>query len=144
MPERARAWRDLARQDLARLRQVCAEELARLEQLIAQRQAEVGAAQDIVRRARSLAGKKVISAEEHQDAERSYQVHQARLEQARAERNAREVEGTLESGERGPDPAPSDLSRKILQALVDEHEVRRNGQDQLTFWMRKRRLQIAG
>src|SRR5262245_2903392 len=95
--ERARAWRDLAWQDLARLRQVWAEELARLEQLIAQRQAELGAAQDAVRRARSLAGKKAISAEEHRDAERSYQVHQARLEQARAERNARAVEGALEA-----------------------------------------------
>ena len=55
-----------------------------------------------------------------------------------------EVEGTLESGERGPDPVPSGLSRKILEALVDDHEVRRNGRDQLTFWMRKRRLQLAG
>jgi anti-sigma regulatory factor (Ser/Thr protein kinase) len=55
-----------------------------------------------------------------------------------------EVEGTLESGERGPDPVHSGLSRKILEALVDDHEVRRNGQDQLTFWMRKRRLPIAG
>jgi serine/threonine-protein kinase RsbW len=55
-----------------------------------------------------------------------------------------EVEGTLESGERGPDPAQSALSSKILEALVDEHKIRRNGQDQLTFWMRKRRLQIAG
>jgi hypothetical protein len=55
-----------------------------------------------------------------------------------------QVEGTLESGERGPDPVHSGLSRKILEALVDEHEVRRNGQDQLTFWMRKRRLPIAG
>jgi putative peptide zinc metalloprotease protein len=94
--ERARAWHDLARQDLARLRQVCAKELVRLEKQIAQCQAEVTAAQDVARRARLLAGR-AISAEQCQEAVRKHQVCQARLEQAQAEKDAREARGTLEA-----------------------------------------------
>src|SRR5262249_50159276 len=63
--ERAKVWHDLARQDLARLHQVFEKELARLDQQIAQYQAEVTAAQDAARRARTLAGS-AISAEQHQ------------------------------------------------------------------------------
>src|SRR5262249_43035142 len=94
--ERARAWHDLARQDLTRLRQVFEKELARLDKLIAQCQSEVPAAQDAARRARSLAGR-AISAEQHQEVERRYQVCQAQLEQARAEKHVREAKGTLEA-----------------------------------------------
>src|SRR5688572_25029162 len=36
-----------------------------------------------------------------------------------------EGEGTFE--DTGPDPAPSELSAQILAAVVDEHEVRRDG-----------------
>jgi multidrug resistance efflux pump len=94
--ERARAWHDLARQDLARLRQVCDKELARLEKHIAACQAEVTAAQDAVHRAAPLAGK-AISAEQYQEAVRRYQVGQAHLEQAQAEKHAHEAKGTLEA-----------------------------------------------
>jgi multidrug efflux pump subunit AcrA (membrane-fusion protein) len=94
--ERARAWHDLARQDLTRLRQVLEKELARLDKQIAQCQAEVTAAQDAVRRGRSLLGK-AISAEQHQEVERRYHVCRAQLEQAQAEKDARAAKGTLEA-----------------------------------------------
>jgi hypothetical protein len=40
----------------------------------------------------------------------------------------------------GADPTPSDLSSQILAAVVDEHDVRRDG-EQLRFHMAKRRVE---
>jgi multidrug resistance efflux pump len=94
--ERAKAWHDLAWQDLTRWRLVFEHELGRLDKLIAQGQAEFIAAQDAARRARSLIGK-AISREQYQEAERKYQVCQAQLEQAQAEKRVREAKGTLEA-----------------------------------------------
>jgi multidrug resistance efflux pump len=95
--ERARAWHDLARQDLTRLRQVLKKELARLEKQIALCQAEVSAAQEAAHRGRSLLGKAAISAQEYQELERRLHVGQAQLEQAQAEKEAHEAKGTLEA-----------------------------------------------
>ncbi len=94
--ERARAWHDLARHDLTRLRQVCEKELARLDKHIAQCQADLTAALEAARRARPLVGS-AISTEQHQEAERKYQVCQAQLEQAQAEKHVRVAKGTLEA-----------------------------------------------
>jgi multidrug efflux pump subunit AcrA (membrane-fusion protein) len=94
--KRAMAWYDLARQDLTRLRQVFEKELVRLDKHIAQCRAEVTAAQDAVRRVRSLVGK-AVSAEQYQEVERRYQVCQSQLEQVQAEKHAREAKGTLEA-----------------------------------------------
>jgi multidrug resistance efflux pump len=93
----------LARQDLARLRQVLAQELTRLDKQIAQCQAQLTAAQEAARRARSLVGN-ALSAEEYQDTQRRYLVVRAQLEQAQAERQARQAKGTLE--------AESELARR--------------------------------
>ena len=95
--ERARAWHDLARQDMTRLRQVFKKELARLDKQIAQCQAELSAAEGSARRGRSLLARAAISAEDYQQAERRYSVCQAQLEQAHAEKEAREAKGTLEA-----------------------------------------------
>src|SRR5262249_40156117 len=92
----ARAWHDRARQDLKCLRQVFEKELARPDKQIAQSQAEVAAAQDAARRARSLVGK-AIAAEQYQQIERRCVVCQAQLEQAQAERHASEARGTLKA-----------------------------------------------
>jgi multidrug efflux pump subunit AcrA (membrane-fusion protein) len=94
--ERARAWHDLARQDLGRLRQVCESELASLDKQIAQCQAELTAAQHATRRAAHLLGN-AISVEQLEDIHRRHRVCQARLEQVRAEKSAREAKGTLEA-----------------------------------------------
>ena len=94
--ERARAWSDLARQDLTRLRDARDGERTRLDQLSAERPAELGAARDAVRRLGSLAGN-AVSAEERQEAERRHQVCQARLEQARAEMLTLKAKETLEA-----------------------------------------------
>lgn len=94
--ERARTWRDRARQDLTRLRQVCEKELAGLDKQVAQCRAEVTAAENAARRARSVGGN-VISAEQLQEIERRYQVGRAQLERAQAEKDVRSARGVLEA-----------------------------------------------
>ncbi|MBW8827394.1 MAG: ATP-binding protein [Acidobacteria bacterium] len=49
-----------------------------------------------------------------------------------------EGEGAFEDS--GPDPAPSELSTQILGAVVDEHEVRRDG-DLMRFRLLKQRIE---
>jgi len=49
-----------------------------------------------------------------------------------------EGEGTFDDG--GSDPAPSELSAQILAAVVDEHEVRRDG-DVMRFRLLKQRIE---
>jgi len=128
--ERARAWHDLARQDLARLRQACASELAGLDERIAERRAEVAAARDAVRRTESLAGN-AIALEAHREAERRYEVGLAQLEQARAERHARESKGTLEAEaelarrERELADARATLALLVAGPRVEEVEAER-------------------
>jgi multidrug resistance efflux pump len=95
--KRTEAWRDLARQDLERLRQAFEEEMTRLDKQIAQRQAELAAARDASRRAERLLAGNGISPEQHEEAVRRHQVCQARLEQARAEKGSRQAKGTLEA-----------------------------------------------
>jgi putative peptide zinc metalloprotease protein len=95
--ERARAWRDLAQQDLRRTRQALEEELARLDKQVLQCRAELEAAQDALKRRQVLLDKQTISAEDYQEAKGRQQVCQARLEQAQAEKRARQAKGTLEA-----------------------------------------------
>lgn len=53
---------------------------------------------------------------------------------------ALEVEGVGDFGADEVEPLLSDLSRQILAALVDEHEVRRNEQGLPSFRLRKQRF----
>lgn len=53
--------------------------------------------------------------------------------------DALEIEGTGSFDGDAPQPVPSELSAQILAAVVDEHELRRDG-DQLRFRLRKRRV----
>jgi len=52
--------------------------------------------------------------------------------------DALEIEGRGAFGGAQPDPAPSELSAQILAAVVDEHELDRDG-DELRFRLRKQR-----
>jgi multidrug efflux pump subunit AcrA (membrane-fusion protein) len=94
--ERARAWHDRARQDLKRLREVFEKELARLDKQVSLCQAEWSAARDAARRAQPLVGS-AVSSEQYQEIRRRCEVCQAQLEQARAEKLAREARGALEA-----------------------------------------------
>jgi multidrug resistance efflux pump len=98
--ERAAAWRDLARQDLAHARASLEKELARLDKQVAQHVAELDYAQASLERARRLRDGRtgqVISAEEYGEAEKRCRVCRAQLEQARAEQQARQALGTREA-----------------------------------------------
>lgn len=53
--------------------------------------------------------------------------------------DALEIEGTGAFASASPSPAPSELSAQILDAVVDEHELTRDG-DQLRFRLRKQRV----
>jgi len=56
---------------------------------------------------------------------------------------ALEVEGVGDFRGEGPEPTLSDLSRQILAALVDEHEVRRGSDGLPCFRFRKARMEYG-
>jgi multidrug efflux pump subunit AcrA (membrane-fusion protein) len=125
--ERARAWRDLAQQDLTRTRQALAAELVRLDNQVAQALAELEAAQVAAYRARTLAGKAALSDEQYRDAERRYRVSQAQVEQAQAERRARQAKGTLEAeaelARRDKEQADAQATLRLLEAGTRPEEI---------------------
>jgi serine/threonine-protein kinase RsbW len=53
--------------------------------------------------------------------------------------DALEIEGRGAFGGGAPSPVPSELSSQILDAVVDEHELTRDG-DELRFRLRKQRV----
>jgi multidrug efflux pump subunit AcrA (membrane-fusion protein) len=98
--ERAAAWRDLARQDLAHARESLEKELARLEEQVAEHGAELDCAEASLDRARRLRGGRtamVISAEEFAEIEKRCRVCRAQVEESRAQHGARRALGTLEA-----------------------------------------------
>src|SRR5262249_17393606 len=120
------------------------------EKHIAQCQAEVAGAQDAARRAGLLSGR-AVSAEQYQEAVRRQQVCQAQLEQAQAEKHAREAKGTLEAEtelaprereladveaaltllEAGPRPEEVEAERARLARLQEEARYLEQLRDQL-------------
>ncbi len=125
--ERARSWRELARQDLSRTKQALVEELARLDQQIAQHHAEREATRDAAERARMLASKSAISAAEVREAEKQYQVSHAQLEQAQAEKRARQAKGALgaeaELARREKELADAEGALTLLEAGSRAEEI---------------------
>jgi multidrug efflux pump subunit AcrA (membrane-fusion protein) len=112
--ERAKAWRDLAEQDLAHERQAFEEELTRLDKAIAERNAELIYAQQVLTRAEGLASRGALAGEQYRDAEKKYQVSRAQGERAEAEKRARLAHGTL--------AAEAELARRQKE-LADAHGV---------------------
>jgi len=95
--ERARVWRDLAKEDLTHARQALQEELARLDKQVAQYRVERDTAQDALERTKSLRAKAIVSEEEFREAEGRFQVAQAQLAQAQFQKRHREALGTREA-----------------------------------------------
>jgi multidrug resistance efflux pump len=97
---RARSWRDLAEQDLARARQAHDREVARLDEQIAQGGDELTQAQASLDRARRLLASptgRAISPEDYGEVEKRYRVARHQLEQARDQKQARQALGTREA-----------------------------------------------
>jgi multidrug resistance efflux pump len=124
--ERAKAWHDLARQDLGRQRQACAADLARLDQQIAQCKAELTAARSATRRATYLLGNG-LAAEQYDEALCRDRVCQARLDQVRAEKGARDAKGTLDTeaelARRERELADAQATLRLLEAGPRPEEV---------------------
>jgi multidrug efflux pump subunit AcrA (membrane-fusion protein) len=125
--ERARAWRDLAEQDLGRTRQALEEDLGRLETQIAARRAELDVAQDSYQRARSLLGGRTYADEQYRETEGKYRVSQARLAEALAAKRARQASGTLEAeaerARREKELADAEAVLRVLEAGTRPEEL---------------------
>jgi hypothetical protein len=97
--ERAKVWPDRAREDLRRTEEVLQEELTRLDQQIAQYQAKLEASRVAVNRSKMLLPRAAIAVEQYQLDYCRFRAAQAQLEQARAERRARQAKGVREAEE---------------------------------------------
>jgi multidrug efflux pump subunit AcrA (membrane-fusion protein) len=95
--ERAEAWRDLARQDLARGRQALAEDLKRLNEQIVESLAELAAARDAQARVQRLRAGDSLTAQELVETDRRRKVAQAQAEQAHAQKKGRQALGTQDA-----------------------------------------------
>jgi putative peptide zinc metalloprotease protein len=113
---RAKAWRDRAQRDLELMQQALKEELASLDKQIAACQVEVEVSKDRYDRVRALVTDRALPAEEYHEAAGKYRVCQACLEQARAEKRARQTVGTVES--------ETELARRVKELSEAESVLR--------------------
>jgi multidrug efflux pump subunit AcrA (membrane-fusion protein) len=125
--ERARAWRDLAQQDLLRTRQALEEDLDRLETQIAARRAELDVSQDSYQRARSLLSGRTLADEQYRETEGKYRVSRARLAEALAAKRSRQASGTLEAeaerARREQELADAEAALRVLEAGSRPEEI---------------------
>jgi multidrug efflux pump subunit AcrA (membrane-fusion protein) len=125
--ERAEAWRDLARQDLARARQALAEDLKCLDEQIAQHRAEMGAAQDALTRVAGLRSRGNSSADELVEMDKRCKVARAQMEQAQAKKKSRQTLGTQDSeaelARREKELAEAQAALRLLEAGTRSEEI---------------------
>jgi multidrug resistance efflux pump len=125
--ERATAWRDLARRDLARSRNIFDHELTALEKQAAVREAELAFADDGLKRVETLQLRGAVSEQDRMTAEHRQQIARAQHDHARAERGAREAEGTLdfetELARREKDLAQTEGELALLEAGSRPEEI---------------------
>jgi len=94
---RAQAWRDLAKEDLARARQALEEELNRLDLQIAQFANEADYAKQTLAHAEKLFKQRAMSGQQLLAEKKNCQVAESQWEQARAQKRSREASGTLQA-----------------------------------------------
>ena len=95
--ERAKAWCDLARKDLERLRKSVTEVLASLEKQITAFHADLEVATSACKRAQVLLNQRALAEAQYQDALGKQRASFARWEQVQAEKRAYEAKGTFEA-----------------------------------------------
>jgi multidrug efflux pump subunit AcrA (membrane-fusion protein) len=91
--EQAREWRDQAKHDLARFEQALAAELLWLEQEADREHLEIDYSAEMLMRYQQLYAQRAISKDDYDRAEKRLMVHQVRLGQANALRQARKALG---------------------------------------------------
>ncbi len=119
---RAKAWRDLAADDMKRDRLALGAELARLDQQINQRYAELTAARESLERVQNLARNRAVSAEQLEEAQSRAAVALAVWEQSQSEKRYRQELGTRETIS-GPD-AKSEFARREREVADAEAVLR--------------------
>jgi biotin carboxyl carrier protein len=95
--ERALAWRDLAKRDLARERKTLQEELSRFDEQMVELQAELKFARYALLRDQRLYAQEVLPEEQVLIKKKNYQVAQSQVDQVVAQKRARETKGTQEA-----------------------------------------------
>jgi len=93
---RAGRWRDLAADELTRMRNALTEELAAFEQRLAEAQVQVEASDLRHDRIAKLADDGLVSREELESADQARRIARARRSVVQAEKRARESSGTIE------------------------------------------------
>lgn len=91
--ERAATWRDLGRQEQARIERALREDLIRLDKLIIKTDAELRSAHENLDRCRKLRSVQAISEAECAEAHTKCEIQLAQKEQTQAEKRAREALG---------------------------------------------------
>jgi multidrug efflux pump subunit AcrA (membrane-fusion protein) len=92
--ERARKWRELARQDLAQARTAHKEELGKLDKQQAQNDAELAYARYALQRDRRLYTRDILPQDQYKDRAKQFEVRQSMVDQTTAQRKALEARGT--------------------------------------------------
>ena len=125
--ERAITWRELACQDLQRMKQVLEAQLSRSDQQIAIRRAEYTAAQQNLARAQTLAEKEALSTGQLQQTQAECKVCFAQYEQAKAEKRLDEAKGTreaeMELARREQELAEAQAALTLLEAGTRPEEI---------------------
>ncbi len=124
---RAKAWRDLARQDLTRTRESLKAELAEINAQIAQYRAEADRAADSLRRDRILLDRRALQLDRLQETDKVWKVASAQLAQSQARGLAHEAEGSLKSeaelARRESEAAEAVSALRLLEAGSRPEEV---------------------
>jgi multidrug efflux pump subunit AcrA (membrane-fusion protein) len=125
--QRAKEWRDLARQDVEKMRAAWHDDLARLDTQIAACDAELDVAKDNYERVETLVRQKALTLADYHEARGRYRVSLAHLRQAQAEKRARQSTGILaaetELARRERELAEADASLKFLQEGTRPEEI---------------------
>jgi multidrug resistance efflux pump len=143
--QRAIAWRDRSRVDLARNQQAFREDLARLDQKITENRIQTEEAANTMRRAGKLVNERVISDQQYREIEKAYGVAMAKFQQAVQERGSRQSLGTLESenelASREKELAEANAALGLLMAGSRREEIdaarasRARAQEELNYLM---------
>jgi putative peptide zinc metalloprotease protein len=89
-------WRDLAKQNLEQSREALAQDLIRLDRQIQQYEAEVTYARRIGEQSKMLFDKGAFASEQLLGEQKKLQIAEFQLDQAKAQKQAREATGTIE------------------------------------------------
>jgi putative peptide zinc metalloprotease protein len=126
--ERAKKWRDLAQTDLAAARKTLAEDLRALDQQLAEATANVKYARKMHEEVQELRGRGAATVPESLEAGRRVEAEEARLDQVKARKRAREATGVVEAeaelNKRDKDLRDAAGTLAVLEAGPRPEEVR--------------------